>query len=155
MTTGYRVLFLVFVACLAGGLIWSANHYHEKYLAEQKRADDAELLAQQRQQTINDMQTRQRDVAALDSKYTQELADAKQTIEELRAAVAAGDKRLRLNATCKPVRTATSAPGVDDATGPGLTDAAERDYFRLRERIETSSKQIAGLQEYIRQQCLR
>ncbi|QIX98311.1 lysis protein [Cedecea sp. FDAARGOS_727] len=98
---------------------------------------------------------RQRDVAALDSKYTQELADAKQTIEQLQLDVAAGDKRLRLNATCQPVRSSTSTTGVDDATGPGLTDAAERDYFRLRERIETSNKQIAGLQEYIRQQCLK
>jgi hypothetical protein len=41
MTIGYRVLFLVFAGCLAGGLIWSANHYHGKYLAEQKRADSA------------------------------------------------------------------------------------------------------------------
>lgn len=155
MTVGYRLLLFALVVSLAGGLIWSANHYHGKYLTEQKRADEAQLLAQQRQQTINDMQTRQRDVAALDSKYTRELADAKQTIEELRDAVAAGDKRLRVNGTCKPVRNATSATGVDDATSPGLTDAAERDYFRLRERIEISNKQIAGLQEYIKQQCLR
>nr|WP_255483500.1 DUF2570 domain-containing protein [Cedecea sp. P7760] len=30
---------------MAGGLIWSANHYHGKYLAEQKRADSAEQQA--------------------------------------------------------------------------------------------------------------
>lgn len=150
MTTGYRVLLFALAVSLAGGF-----YYHFKYQSEQKRADDAVLLAKQWQQKINDMQTRQRNIAALDSKYTQELADAKQTIEELRAAVAAGDKRLRLNATCKPVHDATAAPGMDDATSPGLTVAAERDYFRLRERIETSAKQIAGLQEYIRQQCLR
>nr|WP_254065339.1 lysis protein [Cedecea sp. FDAARGOS_727] len=155
MKNPFWLILAFLVACLAGGLIWSANHYHSKYLAEQKRADHAELLATRRQQTINEMQTRQRDVAALDSKYTQELADAKQTIEQLQLDVAAGDKRLRLNATCQPVRSSTSTTGVDDATGPGLTDAAERDYFRLRERIETSNKQIAGLQEYIRQQCLK
>ncbi|WP_442892798.1 lysis system i-spanin subunit Rz [Cedecea sp. AS113] len=34
-----------------------------------------------------------------------------------------------------------------------LTDVVKCDYFRLRERIETSGKMIAGLQEYIRQQC--
>ena len=155
MTAGYRLLLFALVVSLAGGLIWSANHYHGKYLTEQKRADDVELLAQQRQQTINDMQTRQRDVAALDSKYTQELTDAKQTIEELRAAVAAGDKRLRFNATCKPVRTTAGTASLDDVAATGLTDAAERDYFRLRERIETSSKMIAGLQGYISQQCLK
>lgn len=150
MTTGYRVLLFALAVSLAGGF-----YYHFKYQSEQKRADDAVLLAKQWQQTINDMQIRQRNIAALDSKYTQELADAKQTIEELRAAVAAGDKRLRLNATCKPMSKAPGSTSLDDVTAPGLTDAAERDYFRLRERIETSNKQIAGLQEYIRKQCLR
>ncbi|HCF6547548.1 TPA: lysis protein [Klebsiella pneumoniae] len=45
-------------------------------------------------------------------------------------------------------------PGRGDASSPRLTDAAERDYFILTERIETSGKMIAGLQEYIKQQCL-
>jgi prophage endopeptidase len=44
---------------------------------------------------------------------------------------------------------------MDDATGPRLTDAAERDYFTLRERIETITKQLTGLQQYVREQCLR
>ncbi|EGL72828.1 hypothetical protein CSE899_09607, partial [Cronobacter sakazakii E899] len=33
--------------------------------------------------TIADMQTRQRDVAALDARYTKELADAQSTINQL------------------------------------------------------------------------
>jgi hypothetical protein len=52
MTIGYRVLFLAFVVCLAGGLIWSANHYHGKYLAEQKRADAAEKEVDGQRQVI-------------------------------------------------------------------------------------------------------
>jgi hypothetical protein len=32
--------------------------------------------------------------------------------------------------------------------------AAERDYFTLRERIETITKQLTGLQQYVREQCL-
>ncbi|WP_076723500.1 lysis system i-spanin subunit Rz, partial [Cronobacter sakazakii] len=30
-----------------------------------------------------------------------------------------------------------------------------RDYFTLRERIETVTKQVSYLQDYIRQQCLK
>ena len=102
------------------------------------------------------MQMRQRDVAALDAKYTKELADAKAENETLRADVAAGRKRLRINATCPgPVREATGTTGVDDAARPGLTDAAQRDYFTLRERIATSDRMIRGLQEYIRTQCIK
>jgi len=47
---------------------------------ENRRADEAESLAKQRQETINDMQVRQRNVAVLDEKYTKELADAKKTL---------------------------------------------------------------------------
>ncbi|EKY1907498.1 lysis protein, partial [Cronobacter sakazakii] len=82
-----------------------------------------------------DMQRRQRDVAALDAKYTKDLADAQKNIAQLERDVAAGRKRLQLNATC----SAQGAPGttrVDDGASPRLTDAAERDYFTLRERIE-------------------
>ena len=43
-----------------------------------------------------DMQMRQRDVAALDAKYTKELADAKAENDALRDDVAAGRRRLHI-----------------------------------------------------------
>ncbi|WP_455424920.1 lysis protein [Dryocola sp. LX212] len=121
---------------------------------EKRRAESAEINLAQATSTIENLKTRQRDVAALDAKYTGELESAKANIEQLQRDVAAGAKRLRVSATCKPVSKSTSATSMDDATGPRLTDAAERDYFTLRQRIEKAGKQIAGLQEYIRQQCL-
>lgn len=45
MTPLFKVLLIVFVASLAGGLVWSANHYSSKYHTEKKRADDAEQSA--------------------------------------------------------------------------------------------------------------
>ncbi|EDR4729314.1 DUF2570 domain-containing protein [Salmonella enterica subsp. enterica serovar 4,[5],12:b:-] len=45
MKMSYWAIILTFIACIAGGLIWSADHYHGKYLKEQLRADDAEQLA--------------------------------------------------------------------------------------------------------------
>ncbi len=69
--------------------------------------------------TIADMQQRQRDVAALDAKYSRELANAKAENETLRADVAAGRKRLRVNASCSAaVREATGPTSVDNATIP-------------------------------------
>ena len=124
-----------------------AYFYHGKYAA-------ADSLATERQQTIDDMQVRQRDVAALDAKYTKELADAQATIDQLHDDVASGKRRLQLNATCKKQST-SGAAGMDDAASPGLTDSAERDYFTLRSRIELAGKQIAGLQQYINEQCLK
>ena len=53
---------------------------------------------------ITDMQMRQRDVAALDAKYTKELADAKAENDALRDDVAAGRRRLHIKAVCQSVR---------------------------------------------------
>ena len=57
---------------------------------------------------ITDMQMRQRDVAALDAKYTKELADAKAGNDALRDDAAAGRRRLHIKAVCQSVREATS-----------------------------------------------
>lgn len=149
----HQALIALFVVSLAGGLIWSANHYHSLYKDEQERADKAEAIAKQRLDTINDMQVRQRDVAALDAKYTGELADERAENEKLRADIATGKRKLRLNATC-PKSDATGTGSLGDGEGPRLTTDAEINYFRLRDGIATITKQVSYLQDYIRQQCL-
>ncbi|EOU1335949.1 lysis protein [Cronobacter malonaticus] len=103
---------------------------------------------------IEIMQRRQRDVAALDAKYTKDLADAQKNIAQLERDVAVGRKRLQLNAIC-PANGASGATRLDDGAAPRLTDAAERDYFTLRKRIETVTKQLTGLQGYVNTQCLK
>lgn len=64
------------------------------------------------------MIVRHRDVAALDAKYTGELADAKAENEKLRADVVAGKRQLQLKATCANRTPSTS--GVDDESPPDL-----------------------------------
>lgn len=147
MTFSWRTLIIGLLLVALVVVCRVANFYHGKYVT-------ADSLATERKQTIDDMQVRQRDVAALDAKYTKELADAQATIDQLERDVASGKRRLQLNATCTK-QSASGAAGMDDATSPGLTDTAERDYFILRSRIELAGKQIAGLQQYIREQCLR
>lgn len=142
------------IAVLIGALAIAASHYKGKAESESKRADDAEHSLNLANATITDMQTRQRDVAALDAKYTGELADAKATIDQLERDVASGKRRLQLNAKC-PANGATVASGVGDASGPRLTDSAERDYWSLRAGIATITWQVSYLQDYIRTQCLK
>ncbi|CCS92023.1 Bacteriophage lysis protein [Salmonella enterica subsp. enterica serovar Agona str. 24.H.04] len=103
--------------------------------------------------TITDMMKRQRDVAALDARYTKELADANATIESLRADVSAGRKRLQVSATCAKSTTGTS--GMGDGESPRLTADAELNYYRLRSGIDKITAQVNYLQEYIRAQCLK
>lgn len=135
-------------------LAFGSYHYQGRYLQQkQLTAQALEKLGAQ-QLLIKGLQTRQLTNAALDTRYAQELVDAQHTIENLQRDVAAGTKRLQLATTCARMPDSASSTGVDDAPRTRLTDAAERDYFRLRNRIELATKQITGLQDYIRQQCL-
>ncbi|EFH6150247.1 lysis protein [Escherichia coli] len=134
------------VICIIVCLSWVVNHYRDNAIAYKKQRDKATS-------TIADMQKRQRDLAELDARYTKELADANATIESLRADVSAGRKWLHVKAVCPDKHKTTAASGVDDASSPRLTDTAQRDYFVLRERIETITNQLNGLQEYVRSQC--
>ena len=142
------------VVALIGVLAFFVNHYRDNAITYKDQRDKATEKLSLANDTIKDMQTRQRDVAALDAKYTGELADAKETIERLHSDVIAGRKRLQLNANC-PTNGATGTGGMGDASGPRLTDSAERDYFTLRERIVTVTKQVGYLQDYIKDQCLK
>ncbi|HGH1068881.1 TPA: lysis protein [Salmonella enterica] len=142
------------VVALIGILTLLVNHYRDNAITYKDQRDKATEQLSLANATIGDMQVRQRDVAALDEKYTKELADAKKQLDDLQRCVSSGKCGLRINAKC-PANGTASTTGLDDAASPRLTDAAERDYFTLRERIETSWKMIAGLQSYIREQCLK
>ena len=79
------------------------------------------------------MQMRQRDAAALDAKYTKELADAKAENDALRDDAAAGRRRF-IKAVCQSVREATHAPawhGSPDWQTPlnGLFHLREADHY--------------------------
>ena len=98
------------VICIIVCPSWAVNHYRitplpTKRLRRDKNARELKLA----NAAITDMQMRQRDVAALDAKYTKELADAKAENDALRDDVAAGRRRLHIKAVCQSVREATTA----------------------------------------------
>ncbi|EKN6049664.1 lysis protein [Yersinia enterocolitica] len=145
------ILIAVLIASLFG-----LTYYH--YRVQSLNRDVAELsnVAKQQQATLDQIETQRQAVAAIDIKYTKELADAKSENERLRADIANGTKRLQLNATCsKPVSKTTGPASVPDDASARLTNAAERDYLSLRERIGITTSQINGLQAYITNVCLK
>jgi prophage endopeptidase len=153
MTAEIKAGIVVVLLIVLLSLIGAGGYFGYQYKSNSVRADAAEQGLSLANDTIADMTVRQRDVAALDGKYTKELADAQAKLDALQQCVNSGKCGLRINATC-PKGNTTSTTGLDDATGPRLTDPAQRDYFTLRSRIETAGKQITGLQQYIREQCL-
>ncbi|WP_312740464.1 lysis protein [Cedecea neteri] len=135
------------VATILIGMALAVDHYRSNAILYKEQRDKSLAI-------IADMQVRQRDAAALDAKYTGELADAKRTIEDLQHDVASGKRRLQLNATCSKGKAATTG-SLGDASTARPTNSAERDYFTLRKRIETVTKQVGYLQDYVKSQCLK
>lgn len=139
--TRYKLLIAAFIVCVIGALCWSAKHYHELYVkanADLKTANES----------ISTMQRQQNKAAELDAKYTKDLADAQNVIDSLRDDVSAGNKRLSVKARCLP--KATESSSVGDAGSAELSSDSRQDYYRLREQLATSDKQIRYLQDYIR-----
>ena len=147
----YWLQFLV--VAVIGLLAFFVNHYRDNAITYKDQRDKATEKLSLANATIKDMQTRQRDVAALDAKYTGELADAKETIERLHSDVIAGRKRLQVAATC--AKSTTGASSMGDGESPRLTADAELNYYRLRSGIDRITAQVNYLQEYIRTQCLK
>ena len=103
------------------------NHYRDNAIVSlQSPARQKCQRISWRTRQLLDMQMRQRDVAALDAKYTKELADAKAENDALRddVAIVVGCISKQSVSQCE----ATTKPGVDNAA---LSTAvtAERDYF--------------------------
>lgn len=155
MMFNWKTMFigLLLVSLIVFGRL--ANHYRNNAITYKYQRDTATHNLKLANATITDMTKRQRDVAALDARYTKELADAKAENDALRDDVAAGRRRLYVNATCPAVPTgkSTSAARVDNAARPRLADSAQRDYFTLQERVTTMQKQLEGAQDYIGTQC--
>ncbi|WP_139769449.1 lysis system i-spanin subunit Rz, partial [Salmonella enterica] len=95
ITTGVIASLLIVVAVLA----WATDHYHSNAVRFRQQLDTVTHKLALANATITDMQTRQRDVAVLDAKYTKELADAKAENDALQRRFAAGG-RVRVKGRC-------------------------------------------------------
>ncbi|HFE7583097.1 TPA: lysis protein [Salmonella enterica subsp. enterica serovar Newport] len=152
VTTGVIISLLIVAAALA----WTTSRYHDNAVKYKSQRDTATHSLNLANETISDMTLRQRQNAALDAKYTQELADAKAESEKLRADLASGRRRLQLHAVCMPAAARdTTATGATDAATARLTQDAERNYQRLRTESIAVTAQVNGLQQYITEQCTK
>ena len=112
------VIISALVICIIVCLSWAVNHYRDNAITYKAQRDKNARELKLANAAITDMQMHQRDVAALDAKYTKELADAKAENDALRDDVAAGRRQLHIKAVCQSVREATTASGVDNAASP-------------------------------------
>ncbi|HDK6930668.1 TPA: lysis protein [Klebsiella pneumoniae] len=144
------------VICLIVSLGWLASHYHDNATEFKGQRDKLTEQLSLAKDTIADMQTRQRDVAALDAKYTKELADAKAENDALQRKLDNGG-RVLVKGKC-PVSATTQTAGAasmgDDATIE-LSAVAGRNVLGIRAGIQRDQTALKTLQEYITTQCLK
>lgn len=92
---------------------------------------------------------------AVDQQHTEELSHARAENDRLRADVAAGGRRLLVKAACPAVPADPGTAGVADADAAELAADARPDYHALRSQLALSRQMILGLQQYVREVCVR
>ncbi len=143
------------VVCVIVSLGWAVNHYRDNastYKDQRNKATEKLGLANN---TIKDMQIRQRDVAALDAKYTKDLADAKAENDTLQRKLDNGGRVLVKGKCPVPASTETSsATGLGNDATVELSPVAGRNILGIRSGIASDQTALRTLQEYISTQCL-
>lgn len=150
ITTGVIVSLLIVIAALA----WATDHYHGNAVKYKEQRDTVTHKLVLANATITDMTKRQRDVAALDAKYTKELADAQTRNTDLQRRLAAGG-RVRVEGRCSvPTRTETASTSrVGNAATVELSPGAGQNVLNIRAGIISDQEKLKYLQEYVRTQC--
>lgn len=150
ITAGAIVSLLVVAAALA----WTTDHYHSNAVRFRQQRDTVTHKLALANATIIDMTKRQRDVAALDAKYTKELADAKAENDALRRKLDNGG-RVLVKGKCPVSSSAetSSASGMGNAATVELSPVAGRNVLGIRDGIISDQAALRTLQEYIRTQC--
>lgn len=144
------------VVAVIGVLAFFMNHYRDNAITYKDQRDKATEQLNLAKSTIKDMQTRQRDVAALDAKYTQELADAKAENDDLQRKLNNGGRVLVKGKCPVPASTETSgSSGMGNDATVELSPVAGRNVLGIRSGIVSDQTSLRTLQEYINTQCLK
>ncbi|EPE7548307.1 lysis protein [Escherichia coli] len=149
-------IIIAVVVCIIVSLGWAVNHYRDNATEYKKQRDEKTQALNLANATITDMVTRQRDVAALDAKYTKELADAKAENDALQRKLDNGG-RVLVKGKC-PVPTSaetSSTTGMGNDATVELSTVAGRNVLGIRSGIVSDQTSLRALQEYINTQCLR
>ncbi|EAA9074296.1 lysis protein [Salmonella enterica] len=149
-------IIIAVVVCIIVSLGWAVNHYRANATEYKKQRDEKTQALNLANATITDMATRQRDVAALDAKYTKELANAKAENDALRRKLDNGGRVLVKGKCPVPASAKTSSSsGMGNDATVELSPVAGRNVLGVRDGIIRDQTALRTLQEYIRTQCLK
>ncbi|ENO1078436.1 MULTISPECIES: lysis protein [Enterobacter] len=144
------------VICLLVSMAWAINQYRDNAITYKYQRDKITEKLNLANATIKDMQTRQRDVAVLDAKYTKELTDAKAENNALQRKLDNGGRVLVKGRCPVSAKIEASSPcSVGNDATIELSDVAGRNVLGIRTGILSDQTKIKYLQQYISEQCLK
>ena len=153
MSRAVGVICAVIIIAISS-LGFAVNYYRDNAITYKDQRDKATEKLSLANATITDMTTRQRDVAALDAKYTKELTDAKAENDDLQRKLDNGGRVLVKGKCPVPATTETaSTSGVGDDATVELSPVAGRNVLSIRAGILSDQTSLRTLQEYITTQC--
>lgn len=134
-------LILCAALALCGFYAWDVTN--SLYVAK-KQLNEAVSANQQLRQKNDSL-------SELDKKNTEALRNAREENDRLNDAVASGNQRVYVKASCpKP-----AAASVGNAAAAELDPVVRQDYFRLRQQLIDVRQQVLVLQDYVRDVCLK
>lgn len=149
---------------LAGGIVltilflaWAANHYHKIAESWRDTARQSQEVVKQQAATITDMNQRQQQLVALDTKHTEALSAAESENDGLRRQLSAGTRRMYVSAKCPTTGTGknTATSRLDNGIAVELAPDSRRNVLDIRAGIISDQAKVRYLQQYINEQCLR
>lgn len=150
-----KTLIIAVVVCIVVGLVAALSHCQSVINTMQSELTTTQGALKTASNTIQQMKERNAELSKLDKRYHDEIKAIRSDIADLRAGIDSGAIRLHVNAV--PMRTDSNtgtSSRIDGATCEPTAGAAQS-YLSIREQLKTKDAQIIGLQDYIKNICLK
>lgn len=150
-----KALIIAVVVCIIVGLTAALCQTQGTVTRLQEELTTTQGALKTASNTIQQMKERNAELSKLDKRYHDEIKAIRSDIADLRAGIDSGAIRLHVNAIPVRVSDATGTASRIDGATCEPTAGATQSYLSLREQLKTKDAQIIGLQDYIKNICLK
>lgn len=150
-----KTLIIAAVVCIIASLTAVTCHYQSEATRLQEELTTTQGALKTASNTIQQMKERNAELSKLDKRYHDEIKAIRSDIADLRTGIDNGSIRLRVNATPVRVSDSTGAASAIDGAACEPTAGATQSYLSIREQLKIKDAQIVGLQDYIKNICLK
>lgn len=150
-----KTVIIVAIVCVVVGLVAALSHCQSVINTMQSELTTTQGALKTASNTIQQMKERNAELSKLDKRYHDEIKAIRSDIADLRTGIDSGAIRLHVNAIPVRVSDATGTASRIDGATCEPTAGATQSYLSIREQLKIKDAQIVGLQDYIKNICLK